>query len=69
MAQGHWLSRADLDLILDKVAENWKAVKSGQFRVKIAYPVGVVALVARSSSSLDFGQPDQHRSGRQNPNS
>lgn len=41
MIQGHWYSRADLNVILDKVASNYESVKTTQTVYKVLFWLGV----------------------------
>jgi adenine deaminase len=45
MVQGHWYSRADLDLMLEAVAQDYEAVKTTQTIVKIAFPIVLVLML------------------------
>ena len=45
MAQGHYYSRADLDLMLEKVAEDYEAAAATQSLLEIAFPIVVVLLL------------------------
>lgn len=45
MARGRYYSRADLDFMLDLVAQDYETVKTTQTLVKIAFPVVVVMLL------------------------
>jgi hypothetical protein len=46
MVRGRWYDRADLDRMLELVARDYQAVKTRQAIVKIAFPIGVVLLLA-----------------------
>jgi adenine deaminase len=45
MVQGHWYSRADLDLILEAVAQDYDAVKTTQTILRVAFPIVVILLL------------------------
>jgi len=45
MVRGRWYSRADLDHMLEKVAEDYEAVKTTRTIVRIVFPVMVVLLL------------------------
>ena len=45
MVQGHWYSRADLDLILEAVAQDYDAVKTTRTILRVAFPIVVVLLL------------------------
>ncbi|UCF28947.1 MAG: amidohydrolase family protein [Chloroflexota bacterium] len=46
MAQGRYYSRADLDLMLEAVAQDYEATKTTQSVIEIAFPIVVVLLLA-----------------------
>ena len=45
MVRGRSYSRADLDLMLDAIAQDYEEVKSTQTVVRIAFPIVVVLLL------------------------
>jgi adenine deaminase len=45
MVRGRYYSRADLDLMLDAVAQDYEAVKTNQTIVRIAFPIVVILLL------------------------
>jgi heme/copper-type cytochrome/quinol oxidase subunit 2 len=45
MVRGRWYARADLDLILEAVANDYEAVETTLTIVRIAFPVVVVLLL------------------------
>ena len=45
MVRGCWYARADLDLILEAVANDYEAVETTLTIVRIAFPVVVVLLL------------------------
>jgi imidazolonepropionase-like amidohydrolase len=45
MMRGRWYSRADLDLILEKVAEDYEAAETSQSVLEITFPIVIVLLV------------------------
>jgi hypothetical protein len=46
MVRGRWFDKADLDLMLEKVAEDYEAAEATQGVLEIAYPVVVLLLLA-----------------------
>jgi cytochrome c-type biogenesis protein CcmH/NrfF len=46
MVRGRYYDRADLDLMLELVAQDYEAVKTTQTMVEIAFPIVVVLLLA-----------------------
>jgi len=45
MVRGRWYSRADLDLMLEKVAQDYAAAETKQTVIEITYPIVVVLLL------------------------
>jgi len=45
MVQGRYYSRADLDLMLEAVAQDYEAVETTQTIFKIAFPIVLVLLL------------------------
>jgi imidazolonepropionase-like amidohydrolase len=45
MVRGHWFDRADLDLMLDRVAEDYEAAEATRSLLEIAFPIVVVLLL------------------------
>ncbi len=45
MVRGRWYDRADLDLMLEKVAEDYEAAAATQSMLEIAFPIVVVLLL------------------------
>jgi adenine deaminase len=46
MVRGRYYSRADLDLMLDAVAEDYRAVETTQTVIEIAFPIVLILLLA-----------------------
>jgi hypothetical protein len=60
MVGGRWYSRADLDLMLEAVAQDYEEVKTTQTVGNIAFPVVVASLAAgladRETRSKEVGE-------------